>query len=46
MSRWITVVWHVGTLAVAGVLYFFFTLPRWSELAGELSPPRAPCCGS
>ena len=38
MSRWITVVWHVGTLAVAGVLYFFFTLPRWSELAGELSP--------
>ena len=38
MSRWITVVWHVGTLAVAGVLYFFFALPRWSELAGELSP--------
>ena len=41
MSRWITVVWHVGTLAVAGVLYFFFTLPRWSELAddGRLGAP-------
>ena len=29
--------WHASFSVVAAVLYFFFVLPRWSELMGETS---------
>ncbi|MGV0851407.1 hypothetical protein, partial [Mycolicibacterium phlei] len=35
MSRTVAVVWHVSSCVVAGVLYFFFVLPRWPELMGQ-----------
>ncbi|OBG93633.1 hypothetical protein A5698_18020 [Mycobacterium sp. E136] len=38
MSRTIAVTWHAIFSVVAGVLYFFFVLPRWYELSGDLSP--------
>lgn len=38
MTRWLTVAWQTLTLLAAGVLYFFFTLPRWPELDGDVSP--------
>jgi hypothetical protein len=34
MRRWIAVLWHASFLLLAGVLYFFFVLPRWFELIG------------
>ena len=34
MRRWIAVVWHASFFVIAGVLYFFFVLPRWFELTG------------
>lgn len=34
MRRWIAVLWHASFLVIAGVLYFFFVLPRWNELTG------------
>lgn len=34
MRRWIAVLWHASFLVIAGVLYFFFVLPRWFELTG------------
>jgi hypothetical protein len=34
MSRKIAVIWHASFFIVAGVLYFFFVLPRWPELRG------------
>src|SRR4051812_2504704 len=34
MRRWIAVLWHASFLVLAGVLYFFFVLPRWFELIG------------
>ena len=37
MRRWIAVLWHAAFLVVAGVLYFFFVLPRWPELLGDTS---------
>jgi hypothetical protein len=37
MRRWIAVLWHAAFLVVAGVLYFFFLLPRWPELIGDTS---------
>jgi hypothetical protein len=37
MSRTAAVVWHASFSIAAGVLYFFFVLPRWSELLGETS---------
>jgi hypothetical protein len=37
MRRWIAVLWHAAFLVVAGVLYFFFVLPRWPELIGDTS---------
>lgn len=38
MGRTVAVVWHASFSAVAGVLYFFFVLPRWPELLGDTSP--------
>jgi MFS family permease len=35
MSRTIAVIWHASYCVVAGVLYFFFVLPRWPELMGD-----------
>lgn len=37
MGRTIAVVWHASFSIAAGVLYFFFTLPRWPELLGDTS---------
>jgi hypothetical protein len=37
MSRTVAVVWHASFSIAAGVLYFFFVLPRWFELLGETS---------
>jgi hypothetical protein len=35
MGRTVAVVWHASFSIAAGVLYFFFVLPRWWELAGD-----------
>jgi hypothetical protein len=37
MSRTVAVVWHATFSFAAGVLYFFFVLPRWWELSGDTS---------
>jgi hypothetical protein len=37
MSRTVAVVWHASFSFAAGVLYFFFVLPRWWELSGDTS---------
>jgi hypothetical protein len=37
MGRTAAVVWHASFSFAAGVLYFFFVLPRWPELLGETS---------
>jgi hypothetical protein len=37
MRRWIAVLWNTSFLVLAGVLYFFFVLPRWPELIGDTS---------
>jgi len=37
MGRRAAVVWHVTFSIAAGVLYFFFVLPRWPELMGDTS---------
>jgi hypothetical protein len=37
MSRTVAVIWHALFSIAAGVLYFMFVLPRWSELSGETS---------
>jgi hypothetical protein len=37
MGRKAAVVWHAAFSIVAGVLYFFFVLPRWPELMGDTS---------
>jgi MFS family permease len=37
MSRTVAVVWHASFSIAAGVLYFFFVLPRWPELLGDTS---------
>lgn len=34
MSRTVAVIWHASFCIAAGVLYFFFVLPRWPELMG------------
>jgi hypothetical protein len=34
MRRWVAIVWHASFFILAGVLYFFFVLPRWFELTG------------
>jgi hypothetical protein len=35
MGRTVAVVWHASFSIAAGVLYFFFVLPRWPELVGD-----------
>lgn len=35
MSRTVAVIWHASFCVVAGILYFFFVLPRWPELMGD-----------
>ncbi|HUB56806.1 MAG TPA: hypothetical protein VMB04_16810 [Mycobacterium sp.] len=37
MGRKAAVVWHATFSIAAGVLYFFFVLPRWPELMGDTS---------
>src|SRR6476620_5557960 len=37
MGRTVAVVWHAPFSIAAGVLYFFFVLPRWPELLGDTS---------
>ena len=37
MGRKVAVVWHASFSIAAGVLYFFFVLPRWPELMGDTS---------
>src|SRR6476469_8618271 len=37
MSRTVAVVWHASFSIAAGVLCFFFVLPRWWELSGDTS---------
>jgi hypothetical protein len=37
MGRRVATLWHATFSAAAGVLYFFFVLPRWPELMGETS---------
>jgi len=38
MRRGVLVAWHVLSVLIAGLLFFLYVLPRWSELAGQLSP--------
>lgn len=35
MGRRIAILWHASFFVGAGVLYFFFVVPRWPELMGE-----------
>src|ERR1700755_3146326 len=35
MGRKVAVFWHASFSIAAGVLYFFFVLPRWPELTGH-----------
>ena len=37
MGRRVAILWHASFSVAAGVLYFFFVLPRWPELMGETS---------
>jgi hypothetical protein len=37
MGRRAATLWHVTFSIAAGVLYFFFVLPRWPELMGDTS---------
>src|SRR5580693_10448738 len=37
MGRRVATFWHATFSIVAGVLYFFFVLPRWPELMGDTS---------
>ena len=37
MSRKVAVAWHASFSIAAGVLYFYFVLPRWPELTGSIS---------
>jgi hypothetical protein len=37
MGRKVAVAWHASFSVAAGVLYFFFVLPRWPELMGTTS---------
>ena len=38
MGRTVAVIWHASFSLAAGVLYFFFVLPRTPELMGQISP--------
>ena len=37
MRRGIAVVWHASSFILAAGLYFFFVLPRWPELTGDVT---------
>jgi hypothetical protein len=37
MGRRVAIFWHAAFSLAAGVLYFFFVLPRWPELTGDTS---------
>jgi hypothetical protein len=37
MGRKAAVFWHAAFSIIAGLLYFFFALPRWPELMGDTS---------
>ncbi|MGA8547396.1 MAG: hypothetical protein WB785_19360, partial [Mycobacterium sp.] len=37
MGRRSATLWHATFSIAAGVLYFFFVLPRWPELMGDTS---------
>ncbi len=37
MGRKVAILWHASFSIAAGVLYFFFVLPRWHELMGDTS---------
>lgn len=37
MGRKVATLWHVTFSIAAGALYFFFVLPRWPELMGDIS---------
>jgi hypothetical protein len=37
MRRRAAIFWHATLVVAAGVLYFFFVLPRWPELVGDTS---------
>jgi len=37
MGRRSATFWHATSSVAAGVLYFFFVLPRWPELMGDTS---------
>jgi hypothetical protein len=37
MGRRVATLWHATFSIAAGVLYFFFVLPRWPELMGDTS---------
>ncbi|WP_375482763.1 hypothetical protein [uncultured Mycobacterium sp.] len=36
MGRKVAVLWHASLWIAAGALYFFFAIPRWYELMGEV----------
>jgi len=50
MGRNIAWLWHASCSIAAGVLYFFFVLPRWPELMGDtthsLGTPLRVVCGA
>lgn len=37
MGRKVAILWHASFTVGAGVLYFYFVLPRWPELLGDVS---------
>lgn len=37
MGRRIAIFWHASFSVAAGVLYFYFVVPRWPELTGQTS---------
>jgi hypothetical protein len=37
MARSVAILWHASFSIAAGILYFFFVLPRWPELMGDTS---------
>lgn len=37
MRRPVAILWHASFLVLAGLLFFFFVLPRWNELTGDWS---------
>lgn len=38
MGRKVAMLWHASFTIGAGVLYFYFVLPRWPELVGDTNP--------